>query len=268
MSETIQNLMNLHGRRAVITGATGHLGVVIAETLAELGADLVLVDRPGTTYDAIINLITRKFAVVVDTIDCDLENQEQRLALLNYINSKYPSISILVNNAAFTGGENLSGWSVAFEKQTIETWRRAVEVNLTAVFEICQGLNGLMSISSGATIINIGSIYGLYGPDWKLYEETLMGNPAAYAASKGGLLQLTKWLATTIAPKIRVNSISPGGIYRNQPDKFIKKYIAKTPLGRMGTENDFRGVIAYLASDLSAYTTGQNISVDGGFGVW
>ena len=108
----------------------------------------------------------------------------------------------------------------------------------------------------------------MHGPDWNLYEGTTMGNPGAYAASKGGLIQLTKWLATTVAPKVRVNAISPGGIFRNQPEKFVAKYTAKTPMGRMGVEDDFRGAIAYLASDLSSYVTGQNIAVDGGFGAW
>jgi len=95
-----------------------------------------------------------------------------------------------------------------------------------------------------------------------------MGNPAAYSASKGGLIQLTRWLATTIAPDIRVNCISPGGVWRNQPDEFVKRYEAKTPLRRMATEEDLKGIIAYLASDLSTYVTGQNIVVDGGWTAW
>jgi NAD(P)-dependent dehydrogenase (short-subunit alcohol dehydrogenase family) len=95
-----------------------------------------------------------------------------------------------------------------------------------------------------------------------------MGNPAAYSASKSGLIGLTRWLATTIAPDVRVNAISPGGIYRNQPENFVKKYSDRTPLKRMATEDDFRGVIAFLASDMSKYVTGQVIEVDGGWGVW
>lgn len=95
-----------------------------------------------------------------------------------------------------------------------------------------------------------------------------MSNPAAYSASKGGLIQFTRWLATTIAPDIRVNAISPGGIFRNQPEVFVKRYEAKTPLGRMATEDDFRGVVAFLASDMSRYVTGQNLVMDGGWGVW
>lgn len=95
-----------------------------------------------------------------------------------------------------------------------------------------------------------------------------MGNPAAYAASKGGLIQLTRWLATTLAPAVRVNSVSPGGIARGQPDEFVKRYEARTPLRRMATEEDFKGIIALLASDASSYITGQDIMLDGGWSAW
>ena len=141
-------------------------------------------------------------------------------------------------------------------------------MNLTAVFSLCQGLAPMLRVSDGASIINIASIYGELGPDWSLYEGTNMSNPAAYGASKGGLLQFTRWLSTTIAPHVRVNAISPGGIFRNQPEKFVSRYETKTPLARMATEDDFRGVVAYLSSDLSKYMTGQSLSVDGGWGVW
>ena len=100
-----------------------------------------------------------------------------------------------------------------------------------------------------------------------MYEGTSLGNPAAYGVSKGGLIQLTRWLSTTLAPNVRVNAISPGGIFRNQPDEFVKRYSSRTPLKRMATENDFRGAIAFLATDMSRYVTGQVISVDGGWGV-
>jgi NAD(P)-dependent dehydrogenase (short-subunit alcohol dehydrogenase family) len=160
------------------------------------------------------------------------------------------------------------GKYLPLEQKTVETRLRALEVNLTDVFDLCQGLTPLIKVSEGANIINIASIYGLQGPDWSLYEGTNMSNPAAYGVSKGGLIQFTRWLSTTIGPQVRVNAISPGGIFRNQPELFVSRYSEKTPLGRMATEDDFRGTVAYLATDLSNYMTGQNISVDGGWGVW
>jgi NAD(P)-dependent dehydrogenase (short-subunit alcohol dehydrogenase family) len=102
----------------------------------------------------------------------------------------------------------------------------------------------------------------------RLYEGTKMGNPAAYAASKGGLLQLTRWLATVLAPKIRVNALTPGGVWREQPEAFHERYRLRTPLGRMAAESDFKGAAAYLASDMSEYVTGQNLIVDGGWTAW
>jgi NAD(P)-dependent dehydrogenase (short-subunit alcohol dehydrogenase family) len=125
-----------------------------------------------------------------------------------------------------------------------------------------------MKKATGANIINIASIYGSYGPDWSLYKDTEMGNPAAYAATKGGLIQFTRWLATTIAPTIRVNAISPGGVSRNQPKSFQKRYKSRTPLARMASNQDFKGAMSFLASDLSSYVTGHILEVNGGWGTW
>ena len=264
----ISELISLKGRRAMITGATGGLGRVLADTLAELGADLVLVDRQGSNIEPLANELLERWGVTVQCELCDLEVSGQRTDLVRKLNAAQDGLSVLINSAAFVGRSELTGWAVPFEEQTVETWRRALEVNLTAVFELCQGLIPLLRGARGGNIINIASIYGEYGPDWRLYEGTQLSNPAAYAASKGGLLQLTRWLATTLAPNIRVNAISPGGIFRGQPDIFVERYVARTPLGRMAHEDDFRGAVAYLASDLSKYVTGHNLSVDGGWGIW
>ena len=264
---TIKELMNLKGRKALITGAAGGLGKVMANTLAELGADLILVDRDGSYLTTLSASLEKKWGVNVEVCICDLEQEAQRSELITHVNGSSQMLNILINNAAFVGVSDLEGWAVPFEQQTLTTWRRAFEVNLTAIFDLCQGFSPLLKESQGASIINIASIYGVYAPDWTLYEETAMGNPAAYSASKGGLLQLTRWLAGTIAPHVRVNSISPGGISRGQPDIFINRYAAKTPLGRMASEDDLRGAVAYLASDMARYVTGQNLLVDGGWGL-
>jgi len=264
---SIEKLIDLNGRSALITGAAGGLGRVMAATLAELGADLILVDLPNMERSCLIDSLIERFKVNVEFISCDLEQEVQRAKLISQVKERNKSLNILINNAAFVGTSDLPGWSVPFEQQTVETWRRAFEVNLTAIFDLCQGLVPLLRLSDGANIINIASIYGLYGPDWSLYEGTSMSNPAAYSASKGGLLQFSRWLATTIAPAVRVNAISPGGIFRGQPESFQQRYLAKTPLRRMATEEDFCGAVAFLATDMSSYMTGQNLVVDGGWGI-
>jgi len=264
----IADLMSLHGRRALITGATGGIGQEMAVTIAELGGSLLLVDRPGSDYESIKQKILDNWNVEIECIDCDLENEDARIALINMINKDEQGLDILINNAAFVGTSGLEGWVTDFENQSIETWRRAMEVNLTSAFHLSQGCAPLLRKSKKSSIVNIASIYAINGPDYSLYDGTDMGNPAAYAVSKGGLIQLTRWLATTLAPDIRVNAISPGGVLRNQPKEFIQRYNARTPLGRMATEEDFKGVIAYLASDLSQYVTGQNLLVDGGWTIW
>ena len=265
---SIYNLCDLRQRWALVTGATGSIGKVITSTLAELGANLILVDKPGSNFAETISEISSLTNVEILTYECDLENQSSRTHLIATLSKLPNGLNILVNNAAFAGTENLKGWNSEFEEQSIDTWRRALEVNLTAVFDLCQGLHPMLKKANSANIINIASIYGMYGPDWRLYEGTNMGNPAAYGATKGGLIQFTRWLATSISPEVRVNALAPGGILRNQPKEFIRRYSEKTPLARMGTEDDLRGAIAYLASDMSAYVTGQVLSVDGGWGVW
>ncbi len=265
---TVNELMNLNGRRALITGAAGALGKVMADTLAELGAELILIDRQESDLSSFALELAERRGGKVQFYCCDLEMQDQRRKLIEWMRNEVGGLNILINNAAFVGTSGLEGWAVPFESQTVDTWRRALEVNLTAAFELSQGLTPLLKEGVGGNIINIASIYGEYGPDWGLYEQTNMSNPAAYGASKGGLIQLTRWLATTVAPHVRVNTISPGGIFRNQPEIFVRRYESKTPLRRMATEEDFRGAVAYLASDLSKYVTGQNLVVDGGWGIW
>ena len=148
---TIRELINLKGRRVLITGATGGLGKVMADTLAELGADLVLVDRPGSNYGPLIQEIEHDWRVKVHTFDCDLEVQGDRDHLIKSIRQQGGCLDVLVNNAAFVGTSGLQGWVTDFELQSIETWRRALEVNLTAAFDLCKGLAPLLKRSEGGS---------------------------------------------------------------------------------------------------------------------
>lgn len=266
--KTLAEQSNLKGRVALITGASGQLGRVFALTLAELGADLFLVDMDFKQLESLKIELSEKWATNSFVISCDLENQSERLDIIERVMASTRELNILVNNAAFVGTSSLEGWNVPFEQQSVETWRRAMEVNLTSTFELCQGFYPIMKRAIGASIINITSIYGSYGPDWRLYEGSNMNNPAAYAASKGGLSQLTRWLATTLAPDVRVNAISPGGIYKQQDPSFVTKYEFRTPLARMATPDDLKGALAFLATDLSQYVTGHILEVNGGWGVW
>lgn len=266
--KTLQELMRLDGRVALITGGAGHLGQTMAEALAELGCGLCLVDCDAATLDAAQATLGEAWPVPFWTYGADLEDETARRDLIPWVADRCGRLDILVNNAAFVGTRGLAGWVTSFEHQSLATWRRCLEVNLTAAFDLSQGCAPLLRASGQGAIVNIGSIYGVVGPDLGLYEGTNMGNPAAYAASKGGLTQLTRWLATVLAPDIRVNCISPGGVDRQQPEAFVARYLTRTPLGRMAVEEDFKGAIAYLASGLSAYVTGQNLMVDGGWTSW
>lgn len=260
----IKDLINLENRVALVTGATGYIGKHIASVIAELGGSLILVDKPNSDYNSVIEIISELSEKKVICLDCDLESKESRRNFLKEIKKKYKNLHILINNAAFVGTSNLLGWNDILERQSLETWERAINVNISSIFHFCRDLSPLLKSSGKGVIINVSSIYGFMGPDYSLYEGTEMGNPAAYSVSKGGLIQLTKWFSTTLAPEVRVNAISPGGVFRNQPKSFVDKYLASTPLNRMCTEDDLKGAIAYLSSDLSEYVTGQNLVIDGG----
>jgi NAD(P)-dependent dehydrogenase (short-subunit alcohol dehydrogenase family) len=260
----IADLMRLDGRVAVITGGAGHLGRAMAAALVELGAKVALVDRDPAATDAAAAVYgsgSAGFAL-------DLTDDAAVRSLPDTVKAKLGGFDILINNAAFVGTSALQGWVVPFAEQSVDTWRKCLDVNLTAAFVLTQAATPLLAASGHGSVINVASIYGVVGPDYGLYAGTSMGNPAAYAASKGGLIQLTRWLSTTLAPKIRVNALTPGGIARGQPREFADRYVARTPLGRMATETDMIGAAAYLAGDLSAYVTGQNIVVDGGWTAW
>jgi len=265
---SLRELMSLDGRVALVTGGAGHIGRVIAGGLAELGASVAIVDIPTSGGAEVAAGLSDRWPVKAAIFDCDFEQPSEVEQVPRRVREKLGRIDIIVNCAAFVGSSGLEGWAVPFEQQSAATWRRAMEVNLTAPFILIQAAAADLSASGKGSVINISSIYGLSGPDWRLYEGTSLGNPAAYAASKGGLIQITRWLATTMAPRVRVNAIAPGGVFRDTPEPFLSRYVARTPLARMAREDDIKGAAAYLASDLSAYVTGQCLAVDGGWTAW
>lgn len=266
--KSLQQLMNLQGRVALITGGAGHIGSAIGDALAELGASIAVLDLTKEDCEVTANRLKSNYGVGTLPLPIDLTDEPAVRAVPGQVVAHLGRLDILANCAGFGRAANLPGWVTLFEQQSADTWRKALEVNLTAVFVLTQACTQALRATGHGSVINVSSIYGMVGPDMRLYEGTDRGNPAAYAASKGGLLQLTRWLATVLAPDIRVNAITPGGVWRNQPQEFLERYNSRTPLQRMATEEDIKGAAAYLASDLSAYVTGHNLVIDGGWTVW
>jgi len=260
--------MNLEGRVACITGGGGHIGAAMGEALAELGAAIVVLDVDADHCRDVAESIQRDFGVRTMVLTTDLTDENAVRSVPRVVLSEFGRLDILIHCAALVNSSNLAGFTSPFAEQKSDVWRMALEVNLTAPFVLTQVCADALAASGHGSVINIGSLYGVGGPDMRLYENTPMGNSSAYAASKGGVLSLTRWLATVLAPRIRVNSITPGGLWRNQPEAFHQRFVARTPLQRMGAEEDFKGAAAYLASDLSLYVTGHNLVVDGGFTTW
>lgn len=255
---------NLAGRFGVVTGGLGPLGLALTNCLAEAGASVLAVDLP----EQIEKLNGEALPPRVSVLACDLLIAEQMNELVETVDTQSGQLSFLINNAAFTGGSSLTGYACAFEDQTDEGFDAAMALNLAVPFRLSRRLAPSLRRSGHGAIVNIASIYGLVGPDLALYEGTGMGNPAGYAASKGGLIQLTRYLATVLAPDIRVNCISPGGIFRGQDPRFVDRYKARTPLHRMATEQDIVGSAHLLVSGAAGYVTGQVIAVDGGWTAW
>ena len=264
----IKEQLDIKGRVAAVTGGAGHLGRTMLNALAEAGADVVVIDIKDEYIAPVVATLKEKWNCRVVGIAVDLEDSDAAAKIPAKIVEQMGRLDILINNAAFVGTSGLTGWNEPFERQSVETWKRALTVNLTADFALTQAAAPFLRTSGHGSIINIASIYGIVGPDFRLYDGLHMSNPAAYAASKGGVVQFTRWCSTVLAPEIRVNAITPGGIFRNQDPKFVERYESRTPMKRMAHEDDFIGATIFLASDLSKYVTAQNIVVDGGFFVW
>jgi NAD(P)-dependent dehydrogenase (short-subunit alcohol dehydrogenase family) len=265
--KSLSKLMNLAGRRALVVGGAGYIGRTAASTLAEMGATISILDLPLAIQEQ-NSTVSQIGGGNVAFIDCDLNDEKSTRAAAQTVLETMGGLDILVHCAAHGGAVDDSGWIAPFESQTVSAWDNALRVNLTSAFVLAQEFQQAMAVSGNGSIILFSSIYGLVGPDWGLYRETEMANPIGYGASKGGLLQVMRYLTTELAPNVRVNAISPGGVWRDQPELFHDRYKARVPLGRMATEEDLKGAVAYLASDLSAYVTGHNLVVDGGWTTW
>ncbi len=254
-------------KTVLITGAAGHIGRNYALQVAENGGRCIITDKDENGLSELLSTLPSVLGMEHMPFVINLADSAERQIFINLLLTKCPFLDVIVNNAAYTGDSGKQGWTSPFGTQSLDMWREALELNLTACFDLSQQLHRMMLGREDANILNVCSIYGFLGPDYGLYNELDMGNPAGYAASKGGLTQLTRWMASTLAPKIRVNSVSPGGIYRDQPHEFVERYTAKTLLNRMASEADIVNPMLFLTSKNAGYITGQNLVVDGGFSI-
>jgi len=250
----------------LVTGGAGHIGSALARQMAGHGCNIAILDKDRSGAEKRAGALEAEFGVRTLVLDHDLSRKEEFDSVVADVEAAFGRIDFLVNNAAFY--DDMPGWGVPFEEEGYDAWVEVMKVNLLAPFFLVQRLTPMLKASPHGSVVNVSSIYGMVGPDHGLYEGTVMTNPAAYAASKGGMNQITRWLATVLAPDVRVNTVTPGGVARGQNEAFVARYNKKTPLQRMATEDDIASAIAYLLSPASSYVTGQNLVVDGGWTVW
>jgi NAD(P)-dependent dehydrogenase (short-subunit alcohol dehydrogenase family) len=248
---------SLKGKVAVVTGGGGLYGVQITEALAEAGARTFIASRD-------VERLERRAADLrlrgldVHAIPLDQSREESAHELLRSIQQSCDGVDVLVNNAVL---RTMRDWT-----SPASDFTRSMEVNATGMFVMTRTFGDHMASRGRGSIINIGSIQGMVGPDFTLYEGLDWGAPPDYFFHKGGLLQLTRFAAAKLGSRgVRVNCLSPGGFFTEQDDRFVQRYNARTFLNRMANESDLQGAIVFLASDASAYITAANIPIDGGY---
>lgn len=259
-------MLNIKNKRILLVGSSGVLGSEYAETLNANGAKLIMSDLPSKKFSNIIKKNKK-----AKYLFCDLLDENQIIDMVKKAAAFYNGLDGLIFNAAATQESFVSNKKnnfPKFEKYPLDLWEKSIKINLTAAFLVARETCNFLKKSKGS-IVFVSSTYGLVGPDHRIYKHEKFKSIPAYSASKAGIIGLTKWLATWLGKdSVRVNTLTPGGIFNNQSKKFNKAYSLKTPLNRMGNPNDLTGIIIYLMSDESKYATGQNFIIDGGFTAW
>jgi NAD(P)-dependent dehydrogenase (short-subunit alcohol dehydrogenase family) len=265
---------DLKGEIGVVTGALGRLGPVWIEALLDAGASVLALDRPGVPAgDDFQRLASRSGPQRLALASADVCRRAELEAALRQCEQKFGPPTILVNNAGIDAPPAAGGKGYRWEEIPLETNLRILEVNAAGLFLVTQVFGGAMVRAGRGTVINIGSLYASVSPDARFYDH-ISGDPPflkppAYGASKAAVINLTKYLSAHLAPHgVRVNALSPGGVLGGQDPEFRRKFCERVPLGRMATAEDLRGPLLFLASRASAYVTGINLMVDGGFTVW
>ena len=261
----MKNIFSLKNRCALVTGGAGLLGEMHCEAIVESGGTAIVADF---NYEQAIK--------VSEKINKKLNTNSVLPAYLNVLDANsinqvvldFPQIDILINNAAKNPKVEKNGMAESsFENMTLDQWRDGMDTTLDGAFLCSQILCKKFVADGKGVIVNISSDLGVIAPDQRIYSSGK--KPITYSVSKFGLIGMTKYLATYYADKnIRVNSISPGGVYNNQPKEFVDKLTNLIPMGRMAKKDEYKGAIIFLCSDASSYMTGENITINGGRAAW
>jgi gluconate 5-dehydrogenase len=265
MMKSVYDLLSLKGRTALVTGGAGYLGMAMCETLAEMGANVVVASRDANKCKQKADELAKRFTGVrFLPLGVNVMESESVNACLAHIHQELGQLDILVNNA-WSGNKN------TWESINEADWTYDINMSLNSVFRVTKAAFEDLKSRKGV-ILNIASMYGHVAPDYRIYDGKMFANPPSYGAAKAGVIQFTKYLASFLSPHgIRVNALSPGA-YPHEATQQHKEFMAhlssKNPLGRIGYPEDLKGAVALLCSDASAYMTGQNICVDGGWAAW
>lgn len=255
----VKELLSLKNKTILVTGGAGRYGKPIVEALAEADGTVITASRNLAAGEALAEKFRRE-NLAVHALQVDQADHESVLKLKAEIKMQFGRLDVFVNNAVARPMKSYAS--------PLSEWEESMRVNATGMFDITREMADLIAAGGGGAIINIASMMGMFGPDLSNYEGTNMGIPMPdYFFHKGGMITLTRYLARVLADqKIRVNCISPGGLLTENPPpaRFLENYSKKVPVGRMATYDDIKGLIVFLASDASAYLSGENILMDGG----
>ena len=270
-SKSSQKIFNIKNKTIVLTGSAGRIGEHFAHVLSSNGANVILVDIQNTKNKKLENTLKKLYKTKPVSINVDISDELQVKTLVNTVLKKFKTIDVLINNAHFISREHPNR-DVNFENYPLELWDSMVNQNLRSLFLCSKEIGKIMLKQKKGVIVNISSIYGIKGADQRIYGKSRLNSPSPYAATKGGLVNFTKYLASYWHGKnIRVNTLTLGGVYDSKlhtNKDFVKKYSSKTILGRMAQKSDFDGALLFLSSDASSYVTGTNLIVDGGWTAW
>jgi NAD(P)-dependent dehydrogenase (short-subunit alcohol dehydrogenase family) len=277
MMKKLESMFDLTGRVAVITGGTGLLGLQHAEAIASAGGIPVLADIRTDSVDASSATFRERFGPAACVLQTDITDPESVRALLAEVLRRYGRVDILINNAANNPKVEKAA-EVEFsrlENFPLKQWQDDLSVGLTGAFLCSQVIGSEMAKRGGGVVVNVASDLAVIAPDQRLYRQPGLPadrqpvKPVTYSIVKTGLIGLTRYLATYWAEAgIRVNAISPGGVYNNQPDNFVQRLENLIPLGRMAEADEYQAAILFLCSGASSYMTGANLVIDGGRSCW